>query len=310
MSIRMIASLVLALVFGIVAVLLVRGYVAGAQKSNTSSKGDVPVVVAALPIAHGATVQAPMLKVVLYPKDILPAGSFQTVDQVVSGGHVILRPLAANEPVQFRAGQFIDVLRPDGTRRSYSIATMPEAAGVRQLELHIRHMPGGVFTDHVFGVMKERDIQRIEGPQGSFFLREDSNKPLVFLASGTGFAPIKAILEHMHFKGINRPSVLYWGGRRPQDLYLNDWLQAQLALMPNLRYVPVISDALPEDNWSGRTGFVHQAVSEDIPDLSGYQVYACGAPIVVDSARSAYTKVGLPEDEFYADSFTSAADKA
>jgi CDP-4-dehydro-6-deoxyglucose reductase len=171
-------------------------------------------------------------------------------------------------------------------------------------------MPGGVFTDHVFGVMKERDIQRIEGPQGSFFLREDSDKPLVFLASGTGFAPIKAILEHMQFKGITRPAVLYWGGRRPQDLYLDDWLQAQLALMPNLRYVPVISDALPEDNWSGRTGFVHQAVLEDIADLSGHQVYACGAPIVVDSARSAYIKAGLPDDEFYADSFTSAADKA
>ena len=132
----------------------------------------------------------------------------------------------------------------------------------------------------------------------------------MFLASGTGFAPIKAILEHMQFKGITRPAVLYWGGRRPQDLYLNDWLQAQLALMPNLRYVPVISDAQPEDNWSGRTGFVHQAVLEDIADLSGHQVYACGAPIVVDSARSAYTKAGLPDDEFYADSFTSAADKA
>jgi len=220
--------------------------------------------------------------------------------------------LPATEVMQYYAGQYVDFLLRDGSRRSYSMANAPYTLveGSPAIELHIRHMPGGAFTDHVFGVMKERDIQRIEGPQGSFFLREDSDKPLVFLASGTGFAPIKAILEHMHFKGITRPAVLYWGGRRPQDLYLNDWLQAQLALMPNLRYVPVISDALPEDNWSGRTGFVHQAVLEDIPDLSGYQVYACGAPIVVDSARSAYTKVGLPEDEFYADSFTSAADKA
>jgi CDP-4-dehydro-6-deoxyglucose reductase len=141
-------------------------------------------------------------------------------------------------------------------------------------------------------------------------LREDSDKPLVFLASGTGFAPIKAILEHMQFKGITRPVTLYWGGRRPEDLYMRDWVQAQLAVMPNLNYVPVISNALPKDNWTGRTGFVHQAVLQDTPDLSGHQVYACGAPIVVDSARADYTAAGLPADEFYADSFTSAANKA
>jgi CDP-4-dehydro-6-deoxyglucose reductase len=133
---------------------------------------------------------------------------------------------------------------------------------------------------------------------------------LVFLASGTGFAPIKAILEHMEHKGITRPVTLYWGGRRPVDLYMHDWVQAQAATMPNLTYVPVISDALPEDHWTGRTGFVHAAVLQDTPDLSGHQVYACGAPIVVDSARAAYTQAGLPSDEFYADSFTSAADKA
>ena len=171
-------------------------------------------------------------------------------------------------------------------------------------------MPGGKFTDHVFGAMKEKEILRVEGPFGSFFLREDSDKPIVLLASGTGFAPIKALIEHMQFKGITRPTVLYWGGRRPTDLYLNDWIVARAAEMPHLRYVPVVSDALPEDGWTGRTGFVHQAVLDDIADLSGYQVYACGAPIVVDSARDAYSAHrGLPPEEFYADSFTSEADK-
>jgi CDP-4-dehydro-6-deoxyglucose reductase len=182
--------------------------------------------------------------------------------------------------------------------------------GSPAIELHIRHMPGGKFTDHVFGAMKEKEIQRIEGPQGSFYLREDSDKPIVLLASGTGFAPVKAILEHMQHKGIERQVTLYWGGRRPSDLYLNDWVQAQLALMPNLTYVPVVSDALPQDAWTGRTGFVHQAVLQDTPNLQAHQVYACGAPIVVDSARAAYTAAGLPAEEFYADSFTSAADKA
>jgi CDP-4-dehydro-6-deoxyglucose reductase len=159
--------------------------------------------------------------------------------------------------------------------------------------------------------MKEKEILRVEGPYGSFFLREDSEKPIVLLASGTGFAPIKALLEHMHFKGITRAATLYWGGRRPVDLYMDEWVKAHAAQMPNLTYVPVISNALPEDNWTGRTGFVHKAVLEDFPDLSGHQVYACGAPIVVDSARAEYTLHGnLPADEFYADSFTTEADKA
>jgi CDP-4-dehydro-6-deoxyglucose reductase len=178
------------------------------------------------------------------------------------------------------------------------------------VELHIRHMPGGKFTEHVFNAMKEKEILRVEGPYGSFFLREDSDKPMVLLASGTGFAPIKALIEYLQFKSIDRPAVLYWGGRRPSDLYLDDWVKARLAEMPSLSYVPVISDALPEDNWTGRTGFVHRAVLQDFPDLSGHQVYACGAPIVVDSARAEYSeKAGLPPEEFYADSFTTEADK-
>jgi CDP-4-dehydro-6-deoxyglucose reductase len=132
---------------------------------------------------------------------------------------------------------------------------------------------------------------------------------MVLLASGTGFAPIKALIEQMQHKGITRPATLYWGGRRPQDFYLNDWVQQKVAEMPNLKYVPVASDALPEDHWTGRTGFVHAAVLQDIPNLSGHQVYACGAPIVVESAQRDYVKAGLPEEEFYADSFTSEADK-
>ena len=133
---------------------------------------------------------------------------------------------------------------------------------------------------------------------------------MVLLASGTGFAPIKALLEYMQHKGITRPTRLYWGGRRPSDLYLNDWVLAQLARMPHVQYIPVVSDALPEDAWTGRSGFVHKAVLQDTPNLSAYQVYACGAPIVVDSARKDYIASGLSADEFFADSFTSEADKA
>jgi CDP-4-dehydro-6-deoxyglucose reductase, E3 len=118
------------------------------------------------------------------------------------------------------------------------------------------------------------------------------------------------VIEHMQFKDIRRPAVLYWGGRRPDDLYLDDWVRERMAEMPHFKYVPVISNALPEDNWTGRTGFVHKAVIEDFPDLSGHQVYACGAPIVVDSARAEYSAIAkLPPEQFYADAFTTEADK-
>ncbi len=225
---------------------------------------------------------------------------------------VIQLQLPATDVMQFHAGQYIEFLLRDGSRRSYSMGNAPHTleAGAPKVELHIRHMPGGKFTDPVFTTMKEKDILRVEGPYGSFFLREDSNKPMVLLASGTGFAPIKALIEHMQHKGITRPATLYWGGRRPSDLYMNDWVAGQLAQMPNLRYVPVVSNATLEDAWTGRTGFVHQAVLQDHPDLSGFQVYACGAPIVVDSAQRDYGAAGLPAEEFFADSFTSEADKA
>jgi CDP-4-dehydro-6-deoxyglucose reductase, E3 len=220
--------------------------------------------------------------------------------------------LPANDTFAYHAGQYIEFILRDGARRSYSMANAPHMlAQGGGLELHIRHMPGGKFTDHVFTTMKEKEILRIEGPYGSFYLREESQKPIVLLASGTGFAPIKALIEHMQFKGIDRLTTLYWGARRPADLYMDEWVKSKLPEMPNLRYVPVVSDALAEDDWTGRTGYVHQAVLQDMPDLSGYQVYACGAPIVVESAKAAYTtQAGLPEDEYYADSFTTEADKA
>ena len=219
--------------------------------------------------------------------------------------------LPAADVFKYHAGQYVEFMLAGGARRAYSMANAPHTqADSPQLELHVRHTPGGKFTDHVFGSMKEKEILRVEGPFGSFYLREDSPKPMVLLASGTGFAPIKAIIEHMQVKNITRPAVLYWGGRRPADLYMHDWVLGKVAEMPCLSYVPVVSDALPEDAWTGRTGFVHNAVLQDIADLSDHQVYACGAPIVVDSAQAAYIKAGLPDGEFYADSFVTEKDKA
>ncbi len=233
----------------------------------------------------------------------------QKMERLADDVIVLHLKLPANERLQFLAGQFIEFLLKDGSRRSFSMGNAPHDSEF--LQLHVRHMPGGQFTDHVFGKMKERDILRFEGPLGTFFLREESEKPIVFVASGTGFAPIKAIIEHCLHDGITRPMTLYWGGRRPKDLYLNELPLRWAAEHAGFNYVPVISDALPEDEWRGRTGFVHRAVMEDYPDLSGYQVYACGVPIMVDSARRDFiAECRLPEDEFYADSFTTQADIA
>lgn len=215
--------------------------------------------------------------------------------------------LPANERLQFLAGQYIDFQLKDGRTRSYSLANAPHDDAL--LELHIRHVPGGLFTDQVFTTLKERDILRLKGPLGSFFIREDSDKPMIFIAGGTGFAPIKSMLEHAFATHTDRELVLYWGARARKDLYLAELPQQWLAERPNFSFIPVLSQALPGDGWQGRTGFVHEAVLADFTDLSGYQVYASGAPAMVDSARESFVNTrGLPEDAFFADAFVYAAD--
>jgi CDP-4-dehydro-6-deoxyglucose reductase len=243
-----------------------------------------------------------------YPVRKMPSRVI-AVDRAAPDVAIVTLQLPANEALAYRAGQYVEFLLKDGKRRAYSIASAPSYGG--PLELHIRHLPGGLFTDHVFGTMKARDILRFEGPLGTFFLREESDKPIVLLASGTGFAPVKALVEHMIHLKSERPVSLYWGGRRPQDLYMHDLCERWARELPHFRYQPVVSDALPEDGWTGRRGFVHAAVMDDIRDLSGHQVYACGAPVMVDSARRDYVaQCGLPAEEFYADAFTTEADLA
>ena len=224
---------------------------------------------------------------------------------------VLRLQLPANQNLKYRAGQYVEFVLRDGARRSYSMANAPHLVGSPPaIELHLRHMPGGKFTDHVFSAMKEKDILRMEGPFGSFFLREDSAKPIVMLASGTGFAPIKAMLQQLQQSASTRRVMLYWGARRRVDLYQHGWCLQMAADMPWLQYVPVLSEAAAEDGWTGRTGFVHHAVMRDCPDLSAHQVYACGAPVMVDSAELDFVaRCALPPDEFYADAFTSEADK-
>jgi CDP-4-dehydro-6-deoxyglucose reductase len=222
---------------------------------------------------------------------------------------VILKlKLPANEKFDFLAGQYIDFLLKDGKRRSFSLANAPEDKDF--LELHIRYYPGGNFSSFVFNELKERAILRFEGPLGTFFLRQDSDKPILFMAGGTGFAPIKGMIESARHKGLRRPMVLYWGVRSKEDLYLGPLASSWQSDDGLFTFIPVLSDPKPQDDWTGRTGLVHQAILDDFKDLSGYQVYACGSPLMVEAGFKAFTESrGLPKEEFYSDPFTPSVDK-
>ncbi len=220
---------------------------------------------------------------------------------------VLQLKLPASEKFLFRAGQYIDILLSGGKRRSFSIGNAP--ADAAHLELHIRRIPEGNFTQHVFSAMKVRDILRFEGPLGSFFLREDSDTPILLVAGGTGFAPIKGIVEHAIEQGMTRPMTLYWGSRDRAGLYMPGLAEGWAAQFPWFKFVPVLSDKTEDDHWQGREGLVHEAVMADLPDLSSYQVYACGAPAMIDAAQHDFiTRCKLPADQFFADAFTYALD--
>jgi CDP-4-dehydro-6-deoxyglucose reductase len=209
--------------------------------------------------------------------------------------------LPKTERLQFFAGQYINFLLKNGKHRSFSLANAPHDDEF--IELHIRHIPDGKFTSEVFDEMKEKDMMRIEGPLGSFYLREESERPIILMAGGTGFAPIKGMIEHALKIGVQRPIHLYWGARAKEDLYMDALAHSWTKQNPLIRYTPVLSDAKEEDNWTGRTGLVHHAIMEDYPDLSKYEIYGSGAPGMVYAGRDEFVKNGLDLNYYYSDAF-------
>ncbi|MBU1237097.1 MAG: CDP-6-deoxy-delta-3,4-glucoseen reductase [Gammaproteobacteria bacterium] len=238
------------------------------------------------------------------PVKIMPC-RVQELRKVADDVMVMTLKLPSSERLQFLAGQYIEFMLADGKRRAFSLANAPHEDDL--LELHIRHIPGGNFTAQVFSTLKVKDILRFEGPLGSFRLREESDKPMVMVAGGTGFAPIKALIEHAIHNNITRPIALYWGAKNRAELYMPDLPEQWAAEHPHITYVPVLSEPLPGDAWTGRIGFVHLAVLEDFADLSGHQAYVCGAPVMVEAAQRDFIARGLPADEFFADIFSYAA---
>ncbi len=237
------------------------------------------------------------------PVKVLPC-RVQKLERVADDVMVISLKLPANERLQFLAGQYIEFLLKDDKRRAFSLASAPHADEL--LEIHVRRIPGGNFTEHVFTGMKEKDIMRIEGPLGSFFLREDSDKPIILIAGGTGFAPIKGLIEHALHIGIQRPMQLYWGAKDRAGLYMNALAEKWANEHPYISYTPVLSEPSASDAWTGRTGLVHEAALADHADVAAYQVYACGAPVMCEAALKDFTANGLPKDEFFADVFSYA----
>jgi len=217
-----------------------------------------------------------------------------------------LRP-EGEAPMNFIAGQYVAVLLDDGSKRSFSIANAPHETD--RLQLHIRLVEGGRFTGHVFNQMKEGDVLKIEGPLGTFFLHEEGDKPIIFMSGGTGFAPVKSMVEHAFDAGIKRPMVLYWGAKTPADLYFAGLPEKWQQEHDNFKFIPVLSEPKPEHHWQGRTGLVTDAISQDHQKLDGYQVYACGSPAMIDAGREAFIAKGLPEDQYYSDAFLFAARK-
>ena len=223
--------------------------------------------------------------------------------------HDVLRlylKLPEPQRMRFLAGQYIDFLLQDGRRRAFSLANAPHRDEL--LELHIRHVPDGDFTDFLFNQVQEKAMLRLEGPLGQFTLREDSTRPKIMVAGGTGFAPIKAILEHAFAEEMPQQIYLYWGARAKRDLYLDELPRRWAEMHDNFHYVPVLSEPQSDDDWQGATGFVHQAVLNDHPELSEFDVYAAGPPAMTDAAAESFTAAGLPIKHYYSDAFTYADD--
>lgn len=216
--------------------------------------------------------------------------------------------LPANDEFVFLAGQYVDIMLPGNRRRSFSIASPPPMGGNdgRELELHIRRVAGGEFTQALFAGMKEKTLLRIEGPLGQFWFRDDSSRPALLIGGGTGFAPLRAIIKQRVASGDDRPMHLYWGARTQVDLYENAAIQKLADELVNFSYTPVLSAADPAQGWTGRTGWVHEAVMEDHPQLAAFDVYVSGPPALVEAARRDFTAHGLPAGQFFFDSFDYA----
>lgn len=223
--------------------------------------------------------------------------SFQRLAEDVI--EVVLR-LPPRDPLNYLAGQYVDIIGKNGVRRSYSLANAPRQDG--KLKLQIRQVEGGVMSQYWFGELAVNDLLRLEGPQGTFALRNTEPANLIFLATGTGIAPVKAMLEQLKDESAqvqNKKIWVYWGGRYMSDIYL----QLDFGKL-GVSFIPVLSR--PDTSWRGREGYVQDVLATDGLDLADSVVYACGSERMIQSAREKLLVLGLPQRHFYSDAFVSS----
>ena len=213
-----------------------------------------------------------------------------------------------NERLQYLAGQYIEFILEDGKRRAFSISNAPHKDNF--LELHIRHVDGGIFTDFLFESMPENSSLQMQGPLGSFYLREARNRPIIMMGGGTGFGPIKAMIEHIEHVGFDQKIYLFMGVRALRDLYMNDMVTQWIAKNPNLTFTPVLSEPMEEDHWNDEIGFVHQAVAKQFIDLSGFDIYMSGPPPMVNAAVDVFIQQNAKKENMFSDAFEYSADAA
>ncbi len=217
---------------------------------------------------------------------------------------VFLR-LPKSQAFNFIPGQYIDIIMKDAQRRSFSIANLPGQADEEGLELHIRHVPGGHFTPLVFNALRERDLLRLEGPFGAYLLQSEASRPMIMIAGGTGFSPIKGLVQQALGDDPARHIHLFWGARDEQDLYLNALAETWARAHENFTYTPVLSES-DSDRWRGAVGWVHEAVLAGYDNFDGVDVYASGPPVMIDAARDGLISAGMQPERFFFDSFTYA----
>ena len=215
--------------------------------------------------------------------------------------------LPASQRLQFLAGQYVDMLLAEGKRRAFSIASCPSLES--EIELHIRHVEGGDFTGHVFNDLQERDILRFEGPLGNFFVRNDQpDRPMIMMGGGTGFAPLKSMIENLLDHGDHRDIHLYWGARTAGELYLDELPLRWAREHPHIHYRRALSEERGPADPAAFRGMVHEAVIADHPDLTGFDVYMSGPPAMIESAKRVFAEHGLPNDRLFYDSFEFGLD--
>jgi NAD(P)H-flavin reductase/ferredoxin len=284
---------------------------AGALSAEARAQGKA-LMCCAVPLEDAAIEVETSLRDAASPV-VTHEGRVETMEKLAPDVMRLWVALPNGERLPFVAGQYINVVLDDGQRRAFSFASAPHEGA--RIELHVRLIPGGRFTTHVFERMRAGDSLRFEGPLGSFTLRE-GERPILLIAAATGFAPIKSIVADAFHRGVRRPMVLYWGVRRPQDLYMQDLAQqwqrerpTSAPPLPSFRFVPVVSEPQPGDHWQGRTGLVHEALLADFPDLSGHEVYVCGSARMVDTAVHDFLAHGLDQNACISDAFAPAARK-